>query len=119
MTVQFARSLLLAFLLSISGAAFSQAPHDDLSLFISKVGQPDQIISSEKVRPRPPIVTKQLIYKKANVRAVYFAEWPVGAPPPHDKWKLMLFQDHRRNVVLSPAEAVTRCRGVSASDPFP
>lgn len=84
------------------------APHDDLSLFISKFGDPDRIESSENEVPRPPIVTKRLIYAKENVRAVYVVDGNVGAPPPYDKWKLLGFQDSRTNAVLQPAEAVAR-----------
>jgi hypothetical protein len=88
-----------------------QSPDDDLSLFISKYGQPDQIKSSENEHPRPPIVTKQLIYKKENVRAVYVADVLVGTPPPYDKWKLLGFQDNRTNAVIHPADAVKKLEG--------
>ena len=85
-----------------------QEPHDDLSLFISKFGDPDRIESSENEIPRPPIVTKRLIYDKEKVRAVYVADGEVGAPPPYNKWKLLGFQDNRTNAVLQPAEVVAR-----------
>ena len=85
-----------------------QTPKDDLTLFISKYGEPDQIKSSENEIPRPPIVTKQLIYKKENVRAVYYPDAPVGSPPPYDKWKLLGFQDNRTNKALQPDEVVRR-----------
>ena len=88
-----------------------QSPHDDLSLFISKYGQPDQIKSSENESPRPPIVTKQLIYKKENVRAVYVADASVGAPPPYEKWKLLGFQDNRTNAVIDPTDVVKKLEG--------
>ena len=83
-------------------------PHDDLSLFVSKFGEPDRIESSENEIPRPPIVTKRLIYDKEKVRAVYVADGEVGAPPPYKKWKLLGFQDNRTNAVLQPEEAVAR-----------
>ena len=67
-------------------------PHDDLTLFISKYCRPDRDVSSENERPRPPIVTRQLIYKKEDVRAVYVPDAPVGSPPPYKSWKLMGFQ---------------------------
>ncbi|HMN24378.1 MAG TPA: hypothetical protein PKE38_07755 [Ignavibacteriaceae bacterium] len=85
-----------------------QTPKDDLTLFISKYGEPDQIKSSENEIPRPPILTKQLIYKKENVRAVYVPDAPVGSSPPYDKWKLLGFQDNRTNKVLQPEEVVRR-----------
>lgn len=89
-------------------SAFAEQPYDDLTLFISKHGQPDQIKSSEYEEPRPPIVTKQIIYKKENVRAVYVPEAPIGSSPPYKKWKLLGFQDQRTNEVLDPNEVVRR-----------
>lgn len=83
-------------------------PNDDLSLFISKFGQPSRIKSSEYETPRPPIVTKQLIYKKESVRAVYVPDAPVGSPPPYKRWKLLGFQDQRTNQVLNADEVVRR-----------
>ena len=85
-----------------------QTLKDDLTIFISKFGEPDQIKSSENEIPRPPIVTKQLIYKKENVRAVYVSDAPVGSSPPYNKWKLFGFQDNRTNKVLQPEEVVRR-----------
>jgi hypothetical protein len=96
-----------ALLLGLSSIALAQ-PNDDLSLFISKFGQPDQIKSSESETPRPPIVTKQLIYRKENVRAVYVPDAPVGSPPPYKGWRLLGFQDQRTNEVLKVEEVVRR-----------
>ena len=98
-------------LLVVSSHSLAQVPNDDLSLFIAKFGSPDQVKSSENEKPRPPIVTKQLIYKKENVRAVYFADGPVGAPPPYKKWKLLGFQDNRTNAVLQPADVTDKLKG--------
>ena len=94
--------------LAASEVGTAQQPYDDLSLFISKFGQPDQIKSSENEKPRPPIVTKQLIYRKEGIRAVYVPSAPVGSPPPCKKWKLLGFQDHHTNEVLEPEEVVRR-----------
>ncbi|WP_394003554.1 zinc ribbon domain-containing protein [Luteimonas sp. WGS1318] len=91
--------------------AATQSPHDDLSLFISKYGPPDQVKSSENESPRPPIVTKQLIYQTENVRAVYVPDAPVGAPPPYEKWKLLGFQDNRTNAVMEPADVASKLAG--------
>lgn len=81
---------------------------DDATHFISLFGKPDVDKSSESENPRPPIVTRQLIYKKENVRVVYLANVPAGSPPPYDSWKLIGFQDQRTGAVLKPAEAVRR-----------
>lgn len=112
MTIRITRWLMwLLFVSAICltySVALAEQPYDDLSLFVSKYGQPDQIKSSEYEKPRPPIVTKQLIYKKEKVRAVYVPEAPVGSPPPYKKWKLLGFQDNRTSKVLQPVEVVQR-----------
>lgn len=100
--------LMVAVAFGFSASSFAQQPHDDLTLFISKFGQPDQIKSSEYESPRPPVVTKQLIYKRENVRAVYIPDAPAGFPPPYRNWKLMGFQDHQTNQVLKAEEVVRR-----------
>lgn len=82
--------------------------NDDLTLFLSKYGEPDQIKSSEYEKPRPQIITKQLIYKKENVRAVYIPDAPAGTSPPYKKWNLLGFQDNQTNKALSPEEVVRR-----------
>lgn len=87
-----------------------QTSNDDLTIFISKFGEPDQIKSSEYEVPRPPIVTKQLIYKKENIRAVYIPDAPVGTPPPYYRWKLLGFQDNNTNKVLKPDYVVHRLK---------
>lgn len=87
-------------------AATETKPHDDLTLFISRYGPPDSEQSSENEVPRPPIVTRWLIYQKENIRAVYFPDAPVGSPPPYKKWKLIGFQHHTTNEVIRPAEVV-------------
>jgi hypothetical protein len=79
-----------------------------VSVLVAKYGEPDRIRSSENETPRPPIVTKQLIYADQHVRAVYVPDSEVGAPPPYEKWKLVGFQDNRTNAVLQPAEVVAR-----------
>lgn len=100
---------MVVFVTLFTFCAFAQAqPTDELSLFISKFGQPDQIKSSEYENPRPPIVTKQLIYKKENIRAVYVPDAPIGAPPPYMGWRFIGFQDQRTNQVLKADEVVRR-----------
>lgn len=93
------------------GARPTPKPHDDLSLFISKYGPPDSEISSEDEVPRPPFVSRQLIYERENLRVVYLADAPMGSPPPYEKWKLMGFQNHKTDEVIEPAEAVRLLKG--------
>lgn len=81
-------------------------PHDDLTLFTSRYGPPDSEQSSENEVPRPPIVTRWLIYQKENIRAVYVPDASVRSPPPYKKWKLFGFQNHATNEVIRPEEVV-------------
>jgi hypothetical protein len=83
--------------------------HDDLSLFVQKFGQPDLIDSTEYDNPRPPMVTKWLVYKKARVRASYAAD-SLNSPPPYDKWTLIGFQDSITKKIIEPAEVVRRMK---------
>lgn len=82
-------------------------PHDDRSHFISRFGPPDEEISSEDEKPRPLIVTRQLIYKKENLRAAYRADAKIGSPPPYKNWKLMGFQNHTTDQPI-PADEVVK-----------
>lgn len=81
---------------------------DDSRNFISIFGEPDLIESSEYENPRPPIVTKLLIYKKQNVQAAFIADVPVNTPPPYDAWKLLGFQDERTNQPITNDELQRR-----------
>jgi hypothetical protein len=85
--------------------------HDDLSQFVCRYGKPDIDDSTENDRPRPPIVTRMLTYKKEGVRAAYVPDAKAGTPPPYRKWKLIGFQDPTNNAVLSAAEVVRRMQG--------
>lgn len=85
-------------------------PRDDLEVFVQRFGEPDSDTSTENEQPRPPIVTRRLVYAKERVRAVYVPDAPATSAPPYAKWKLMGFQDERSNAVLQPAEAVERLK---------
>src|SRR3989338_10959717 len=64
--------------------AKSSSPHDDLSLFISKYGKPDIDDSTQYDKPRPPFVTRWLIYKKEHVEVVYVPDAVyINVPPPY------------------------------------
>ena len=95
----------IALLISTSGnknkpADLRAFATDDLTLFVSKYGAADKIISSEHEIPKPAIVTKQLFYTKENVNAVYYLD--------KGSWQLLGFQDVRTNKVLTPTEVVER-----------
>lgn len=94
-----------------SGSTSSPTPagvRDDSKNFISIFGEPDHIESSEYDNPRPPIVTKILIYKKQKVQAAFIADVSLDTPPPYDAWKLLGFQDERTNQPISNDELQRR-----------
>jgi hypothetical protein len=108
---------LLTFL-AISITCYAQGPTDDIELFTSRFGKPDAIKSSEKDKPRPLIVTKELIYKKERVKAVYFANVPIGTPPPY-KWTLGWFEDINTNKSIRPVEVADRMKVREKRWPIP
>lgn len=77
---------------------------------IAKYGKPDRIESTEYDKPRPPLVTRMLEYRKENVRFAFLANAPVGLPPPYKSWYLMGTQDPRSNAVISAEDAAIRMR---------
>ena len=87
------------------------SPTDDIGVLIAKYGAPDKGDSTAADNPRPPIVTRFLIYEAEHVRAVYVPDAKVGDPPPYARWKLVGFQDSRDNHVLDPSEIVERLKG--------
>ena len=78
---------------------------------IEKYSKPDLVDSTEYANPRPPFVTRYLIYRKERVRFVFLADAPVGSPPPYSKWRLMGAQDTRDNSVLKAEEITRRMQG--------
>lgn len=109
-----AMGLWLGSLASRSSKTVPEVPagvHDDVSVFISKYGPPDKEDTTERDQPRPPIVSRWLDYEPERVRALYYADVPVGTPPPYSHWKLAGFTDPVANVALSPEEVVRRMEG--------
>lgn len=84
------------------------SPYDDLSLLISKYGKPDVDDSTQYDKPRPPIVTRWLIYKKEKVRVWYVPAASMDNPPPYRKWKFLGFADEKTKKPISAAEADRR-----------
>ena len=85
----------ILFLCSIAIASWipSLASADDIADVTKKYGKPDRVTSSENERPRPPIVTKFVEYKKEGVRFVFVPDAPMNTPPPYKGWKLIAPQD--------------------------
>lgn len=75
---------------------------------VAKYGKPDRVYSAEHEKPRPPLVTQQLDYKKAGVRVLLMADVSIGTPPPYKQWKLLGYQDLKTKNKISTAEFETR-----------
>ncbi len=83
---------------------------DDLTRFVHKHGQPDTDDSTQYDTPRPPIVTRWLIYKKAQVRVWFVPDAKVGIPPPYKAWKFSTFQDESTQKGISADEVERRLK---------
>jgi len=86
------------------------SPLDEVDLFINKYGPPDRQDSTANDIPRPPIVTRVLIYDAEHVRATYAPDGNFGGGPPYKGWKLIGFQDTRDDHVLKPSEVDQRLK---------
>lgn len=80
---------------------------DQIDLFISRFGRPDMMGSTEADSPRPPIVTKWLIYTSAQVRVFFQPDSKAGDPPPYKGWRLfaVLKEDDRKSLTFEEAVA--------------
>lgn len=85
-TLSFALFIAVAFT-SVLDAA--QLPRIDPKTIISKFGKPDEILSTEYDRPRPPMVTRLYTYRRARVQFALLADAPPGTAPPYDRWLLI------------------------------
>ena len=94
--------VLLAFSLSSAHAV------DEWSAFIKEYGKPDNIKSSENEKPRPPIVTRQAIYKKQGVRFVFMPNLPAGSPPPYKEWKFYFALGNKTKKGIKSKEVLRR-----------
>jgi len=75
---------------------------------IAKYGKPDSVRNAEFEKPRPPIVTQAMEYKRAGASVLLLADAPIGSPPPYKQWKLMGYQDAKTGGKISPAEFESR-----------
>lgn len=97
----------------LPSSASEQLPKrgDSPSDLIGRFGAPDVDDSTEHDQPRPPIVTRVLTYRKADVKALYIANARFNEPPPYPGWLLQGFTDANSTQPLSVAEAVRRLEG--------
>jgi hypothetical protein len=105
---QAALACLLLALVAAASAARAELPRIDVDKLYAKYGKPDIDRSSENERPRPPLVTRMLTYKKARVRFALLADGPVGSPPPYRAWLFIGVQDPKTDAVLSAEEVERR-----------
>lgn len=77
---------------------------------IERYGLPDTDESTENDTPRPPIVTRLLIYKKERVQFTFVpgGKATMGSPPPYTSWTLLGIQDPETSEVLSADEVTKR-----------
>ena len=97
-------TILSAIILSCTAVAASEMLTVSPESLIAQYGAPDSIDSTEYDKPRPPLVTKWLIYKKERVKIMLIADAPMGSPPPYQTWKLFGVMDARSDAMLEPQE---------------
>src|ERR1019366_8285662 len=78
-----------------TSSTLAKATADLLELddFIVSFGKPDLDDNTAYDVPRPPIVTRWVEYRPANVKIVGFPVVKVGTPPPYLRWKVLGFVD--------------------------
>jgi hypothetical protein len=94
--------MLAMVLLVIIGLGVKTSHADDLDNVLSVYGRPDISDSTEFDNPRPPIVTKWLIYKTQGVKFWFVPDAKLGDAPPYKGWKLIGLQD---DITLKPLTA--------------
>ena len=92
---------------SITPRVDQVAPGDDLTLFLSRYAPPDSDDTTAYDSPRPPLVTRWLVYKHEGVRVIYLANGEVGDPPPYT-WKFIGFTDDQTHEPIAADEALRR-----------
>jgi hypothetical protein len=108
--IYFIRLLLVATgaVIFFNGATAREMPEISEASIVARYGKPDKVTTAANEKPRAPLVTKMIEYKRENVRFVLIANGPIGSPPPYKSWKLMGFQDPRNNKVLTGQEVEDR-----------
>jgi hypothetical protein len=108
----FPAPLLVLFVLAVIAHQAIAQGFNDPSALIAACGKPDIDDSTEYDKPRPPLVTRWLSYKRAGVTAVYLADVQLGTPPPYKTWKLVGVNDDRSKKAIALSEFISRvgCR---------
>lgn len=104
--------VLMAATLNMATAfAAEKMPIADPNTIVAKYGKPDKFMSTEYDKPRPPIVTRILEYKKERVTLAFFPDVQLGTPPPYKTWRLLGARDPVADKPMSLAEAEQRLQG--------
>jgi hypothetical protein len=82
----------------------------DPEVVIKKYGVPDQIDTTEFDNPRPPMLSKILVYRKENVQFLFMSSALRGQASPV-KWMLVGASDPRDDSLLEVDEMEERMRG--------
>jgi hypothetical protein len=93
--------------ISDPAATSSSPPLTVVDSFIRANGRPDVDDTTALDNPRPPIVTRWLIYKRQRVRVTYVQRGHIGDPPPYE-WKFLAFQDPATDAVIDRNEVQRR-----------
>jgi hypothetical protein len=91
--------------------ALGSGTEGSVDAFLVKYGKPDSEDTTAYDTPRPPMVTRFLIYEPEHVRVVCIPDAKVGEPPPYSRWILVGFQDPGDNHVLTVDEVEQRLAG--------
>jgi hypothetical protein len=82
---------------------------DAVDLFVAQFGAPDEDDSTLHDDPRPPIVTRWLVYKSEHVRVTYVFD------NDGETWTFLAFQDQRSKQPITATEAKKRLTKRAAS----
>ena len=110
-------TLALALILAAPFALARDMPVVDPADLAARYGKPDTVVSTEYDKPRPPMVSRLLEYKRAGVRIALLADAPMGSPPPYKSWRLLGYQDLASKTVIPQAEAERRLLSAKAGKP--
>jgi hypothetical protein len=83
---------------------------EDVQAFIAIYGTPDKEDTTAYDTPRPPMVSRFLIYESEHVRVLCIPDAKVGEPPPYKGWILIGFEDTRDDHVIKRPEVDERLK---------
>jgi hypothetical protein len=94
----------------VYGPSLGRTDGDDLDSFLWFYGYPDAEETTEHDNPRPPMVSRFLIYRNEKVEMAYPAEFPFGSKLPH-VWTCVGALDSETQKAIDADEAFRRLKG--------